>query len=332
MMSSDPSLVPPGTTTFIPTTSAGNVGYMVMSYPGRPQMVPGIMPPGMGMPYMQLGAPPPMIPGVMPMAQMMGGPPIPQMTGPPPVRSYRPNQGSSNRDSRPKVAPPIRYLPPQPDGPSVTVFVGNIVEKAPDQMIRFILSACGHVTSWKRVQAFGFCEFGNPDAGLRAIRLLHDYDIGGKKLVVKVDAKTKTVLDEYKNEKRKKAGSRSPLQDETVDEDDYMDEEMKKADRAALERIAMILGDYDNEMKNYVPPQGEDQNKPAPDIPIKAPVVTVRSDSTTRPVDLTDTIIEDDRRDLITREIGKFREIMKGEANGLLQVCRTFSSMIELCP
>lgn len=33
-----------------------SVGYMVMSYPGRPQMVPGIpMPPGMGMPYMPLG-------------------------------------------------------------------------------------------------------------------------------------------------------------------------------------------------------------------------------------------------------------------------------------
>lgn len=37
---------------------------------------------------------------------------------------------------------------------------------------------------------------------------------------------------------------------------------MKRADKAALERIAMILGDYDNEMKNYVPPQNDDQNKP----------------------------------------------------------------------
>lgn len=47
---------------------------------------------------------------------------------------------------------------------------------------------------------FGFCEFGNPDAALRAIRLLHDLDICGKKLVLKVDAKTKTVLDEFKSE------------------------------------------------------------------------------------------------------------------------------------
>ncbi|KAK9510055.1 hypothetical protein O3M35_004926 [Rhynocoris fuscipes] len=321
-MASDPTLVPPGTlpTTFIPTTSAGNVGYMVMSYPGRPPMVPGIpMPPGMGMPYMPIGAPPPLpgvMPGVMPMGPMMGGPPLPPPLGgppPPPVRQYRPPPPAQvsappTITARPKVSPPVRYLPPQPDGPVVTVFVGNITEKAPDQMIRFILSACGHVTSWKRVQAFGFCEFGNPDAGLRAIRLLHDYEIGGKKLVVKVDAKTKTVLDEYKNEKRKKAGSSSPLQDETNDEDDYMDDEMKATDKAALDRIAMILSDYENEMKNFVPPQGDDQTKPAPDIkPVQPP--QVRQDSTT--VDLTETNIDDDRRDLITREIGKFREIMK---------------------
>lgn len=39
-----------------------------------------------------------------------------------------------------------------PKGPPVTVFVGNITEKAPDLMIRQILSTCGHVASWKRVQ------------------------------------------------------------------------------------------------------------------------------------------------------------------------------------
>lgn len=43
-------------------------------------------------------------------------------------------------------------LPEIPKGPPVTVFVGNITEKAPDLMIRQILSTCGHVMSWKRVQ------------------------------------------------------------------------------------------------------------------------------------------------------------------------------------
>jgi len=37
-------------------------------------------------------------------------------------------------------------------------------------------------------------------AGLRAVRLLHDLDIDGKKLVAKVDAKNKLLLDNYKEE------------------------------------------------------------------------------------------------------------------------------------
>lgn len=77
-------------------------------------------------------------------------------------------------------------------------FSGNITEKAPDAMIRLILGTCGHVLSWKRVKAFGFCELAGPDAGLRAVRILHDLMVGDKRLVAKVDAKTKTVLDEYK--------------------------------------------------------------------------------------------------------------------------------------
>ena len=39
-----------------------------------------------------------------------------------------------------------------PTGPAVTVFVGNITERAPDAMIRHLLTTCGNVLSWKRVQ------------------------------------------------------------------------------------------------------------------------------------------------------------------------------------
>lgn len=86
-------------------------------------------------------------------------------------------------------------------GPPVTVFIGNIMDRAPDVMMRHILGACGHVLSWKRVHGFGFCEYAGPDAGLRAIRLLHDMEIGTKKLLAKVDAKTKVVLDEFKGKR-----------------------------------------------------------------------------------------------------------------------------------
>merc|ERR1719228_1243692 len=100
-----------------------------------------------------------------------------------------------------------------PTGPAVTVFVGNITERAPDAMVRHLLTTCGPVVSWKRVQgatgklqAFGFCEYNNPDAGLRATRLLNNFNIADKSLVVKVDAKTRKILEEYVTERIKRSG------------------------------------------------------------------------------------------------------------------------------
>lgn len=142
------------------------------------------------------------------------------------------------------------------------------MEKAPDAMIRQILGTCGHVISWKRVKGFGFCELAGPDAGLRAVRLLHDLMVGEKRLVAKVDAKTKTVLDEYKGstsllllllhsksnmllaERRKREKGSSPLQDEP-EEEEPLDEETQALDAVAVERIKQILTDYEEEMNNF---------------------------------------------------------------------------------
>lgn len=44
-------------------------------------------------------------------------------------------------------------------GPVITVFVGNISERAPESMIKKILATVGAVISWKRVSTFGFCEY-----------------------------------------------------------------------------------------------------------------------------------------------------------------------------
>lgn len=79
---------------------------------------------------------------------MMAGPPMAAMGGHP-LRPYRPQPSTPQRQqNRPKPMP----APPIASGPTVTVFVGNITDKAPDQMIRHILAACGTVVSWKRVQ------------------------------------------------------------------------------------------------------------------------------------------------------------------------------------
>lgn len=58
--------------------------------------------------------------------------------------------------------------------------------------------------------AFGFCEYKEPESTLRALRLLHDLQIGDKNLLVKVDAKTKAQLDEWKAKKKTANGVRLP--------------------------------------------------------------------------------------------------------------------------
>lgn len=58
-------------------------------------------------------------------------------------------------------------------------------------------------------------------------------------------------------EKRKKAkqnGDSSPLQDEVDEGDDYLDEDMRVEDTAALSRINSILADHKKDIMNYVPP------------------------------------------------------------------------------
>lgn len=58
-------------------------------------------------------------------------------------------------------------------------------------------------------------------------------------------------------ERRRKLLGRSPLQDETPDEDDYMDEAMKQSDKAATDRIVATMEDYESDMNNYSGPLGK---------------------------------------------------------------------------
>ncbi|XP_041131153.1 RNA-binding protein 25-like isoform X1 [Polyodon spathula] len=174
---------------------------------GIPPLPPGIPPPQFaGFPQT---VPPgtPMIPvhmGIMTSAPTVLVPTMP-MVGKPmgPRKDFPGMRNKENDDS---------------GGPTTTVFVGNISEKASDMLIRQLLAKCGLVLSWKRVQgasgklqgknrtAFGFCEYKEPESTLRSLRLLHELQIGDKKLLVKVDAKTKAQLDEWKAKKRSANG------------------------------------------------------------------------------------------------------------------------------
>jgi len=251
-----------------------------------------------------MGVPGPPMGFSMGMGMNNGRPPMAvgmQMGGP---RQGGPGQPFQAHYSR----PPRRDIP---TGPPVTVFVGNITERAPDAMVRHLLTTCGPVVSWKRVQgatgklqAFGFCEYSNPDAGLRAIRLLNNYTIADKALVVKVDAKTKKLLEEYISDRIKRSGDDLPIPKEDEMEA-YTDDDMKYEDNLASERIGQILNDHSKEIESYVPkePVGLPIAREAP------PTATLLQRMGTRDEGLDD--VEEEKKGIIHREIDKFRETMK---------------------
>ena len=278
-----------------------------MDFPPRPP--PGMMPPGYPPPQ---GMPPPpfgamMHPGGMPPAMMPPRPPYAAQADP---RLRMPGG--------PPGGPGM--------GPPVTVFVGNITEKAQDAMIRHLLNTNGPVNSWKRVQgatgklqAFGFCEFGNPDAALRAIRILHDWDIADKKLVVKVDAKTKGVLEDFKRKKRKALLGEekdAKADQDNVKESEYVDDTMKKEDELTKERIRSIIKEHSKDMNAYISTSEKRSNRGRSENDSRseprAPGDHSGEPRLTGPKESLDEVdLEDGKRDIIHREIDKFRETMK---------------------
>jgi len=84
------------------------------------------------------------------------------------------------------------------------VFVGKIPPEVPDDLIKSMLSACGKVTEWNRkagqdgkLKAFGYCEFSNFEATVRALKHLNGYKLGSGELIVKTDSKTQEELNKY---------------------------------------------------------------------------------------------------------------------------------------
>ncbi|OZC05150.1 hypothetical protein X798_07878, partial [Onchocerca flexuosa] len=111
---------------------------------------------------------------------------------------------------------------------------------------------CGAVATWKRIQgsngkfqAFGFCEFESPFGTMRALRILHDYPLAEKKLVVKIDDKTRTMVKEYVARKRveKNLPPEILTSDEMpADEDNVVDdEEIRQKIQTLIEKDAPDL-------------------------------------------------------------------------------------------
>ncbi|XP_050982251.1 RNA-binding protein 25 [Labeo rohita] len=189
-------------------------------------------------------------------------------------------------------------------GPTTTVFVGNISEKASDMLVRQLLAKCGLVLSWKRVQgasgklqAFGFCEYKEPESTLRALRLLHELQVGDKKLLVKVDAKTKAQLDTWKASQRRRNGAPQTGEEaKDEEEEEVLDEETKRRDQMVKGAIDSLIREYSSELSASSQDAEAHQRKKRKEK---------------KEDDINAMELEDDKRDLISREISKFRDTHK---------------------
>ncbi|CAK9301208.1 unnamed protein product [Gordionus sp. m RMFG-2023] len=272
-----------------------------MSFPNQAHMIPQMsymMPPGMSMMPMNI------MQGVYVPPPSMGFPgQMPNMNQP--MQSYVYPTARPTLTPLPVVSLPILEKLPAPSliksNPTTTVFVGNINEKAPDMLVRNILSKIGNIISWKRVQgvggklqAFGFCEFDDPEATLRSIRLLHTFDLGGKKLMVKVDAKSKEKLREYRLNKRKDGGSLNNSGDSKAE----TDEEIFKPDVNAVKRDNNIL----HEIKKLIKENAHEFVKTAEDE------LQATKEKLNKTQKIGNIALDEEKTDVISKEILRFKE------------------------
>lgn len=88
---------------------------------------------------------------------------------------------------------------------------------------------------------FIFHVSSGPKSGARAVRLLHGYEVDGKKLVAKVDAKNQALLDTAKDEENKKSDANNSRTSDAANE--------KKNDDLTIDRLNQILDEYKDELK-----------------------------------------------------------------------------------
>uniref|UniRef100_A0A8R1I6J5 RRM domain-containing protein n=1 Tax=Caenorhabditis japonica TaxID=281687 RepID=A0A8R1I6J5_CAEJA len=139
--------------------------------------------------------------------------------------------------------------PPQKAPDPTPVFVGNISEKCTDEFIQKILNECGAVSSWKRIkgnngklQGFGFCNFSDLEGTLRALRILHDFHLGDKKLTVKAEEKVRSELRKTAIENRKRQGKKElKLKDGELPADE---EDLKKDEEIRLKILHWMETDH----------------------------------------------------------------------------------------
>ncbi|XP_078671649.1 RNA-binding protein 25-like isoform X5 [Branchiostoma floridae x Branchiostoma belcheri] len=290
-------------------------------------------PPGMGMPPMPPGMPPPAhfgfnpLPPGPPMVAPMGMVPGAPTLLPRPAMPVMPKPVQQPQQIDKKEADKKDEKAKESDGeeeegealPSTTVFVGNITDRATDVLIRQMLMKCGTVLSWKRVQgatgklqgttkSFGFCEYAEPESTLRALRLLHDWQLGDKKLLVKVDAKTRAVLDEYMGKKKAAKGTSGDKDSDELDEDTI------RQDNFAMEQLEQLKREHNTELNTPIPDDRPSKGKKEGLLGDKPKAKQKKEDKKEEAIDdLEDMEVDEEKRNLITKEIRSFREAHKND-------------------
>ncbi|KAJ3636390.1 hypothetical protein Zmor_004305 [Zophobas morio] len=133
------------------------------------------------------------------------------------------------------------------------IFVGNISELVADNLVLQVLQKCGEINTWKRVrgdsgklQAFGFCEFSNPEGALRAMKILGQVELADKVLKVSANNTNKTTLEEYEKAKREARMKALELEGKTEEDLQKMEElELK----TLKESIRNLVNEYINAAK-----------------------------------------------------------------------------------
>ncbi|CAD5230968.1 unnamed protein product [Bursaphelenchus xylophilus] len=150
-----------------------------------------------------------------------GGPPPPQM---PSYVQFRPNF---------RQRPPMRQPPPNacllPE--ENLLFVGNIDERVPNDLLHAILDCCGPLEKWQRLvgpdgrlPAFGFVGYKTAESAILCLKAMHNFRIGNKALNVRPDEKVRqTLFDHVRRERairnlpRKQIGTELEIEEEDTE-------------------------------------------------------------------------------------------------------------------
>ncbi|EDV20295.1 uncharacterized protein TRIADDRAFT_61221 [Trichoplax adhaerens] len=255
---------------------------------GAPAVMPPV-PPGVGVPPHMMQSIPPIANSTMPPAPLPTTTTIAQPATKP--ATQRQQMSTHETTEKPKTT---------------TVFVGNITEVATDTFIRQLLMKCGTVVSWKRIQGatgklqpFGFCEYADPEATLRALRLLHGLQVGEKELLIKVDEKNRKRLDEYLARRRAENNSDTVMDIESAD----LSPDQEEEDISVKAEIDMFL------KANWNVLAGKLQNEFIKESPKPSSMMNIKLARSEE--NLEDLEMDADQKNLISREIRIFRETYK---------------------